>query len=294
MKEQLDLKKLQQADIRLIGIDLDGTMLNDEKKVTERTKKAFFNAMENGILIVPATGRHYCGVPEEVAKIEGIQYVLTTNGAGIYNKQTNACVYEDAMSCEEALELLEQLMKFDILIDAFIGKEAYRDQKDMECVDELDIPQVIKEFIKNSRGGVPSLYNYIKENHLAVQKFTLNFKRDNCGEYIDRKQVIKMAQSFGGLACVSGGVNNFELTKETATKGNALLHLGKLLGIEREQIMAIGDSGNDFEMIKAAGIGVAMANAEKEIFTVADMITKSNQEDGVAYLIEQYLQMKLN
>lgn len=78
-----------------------------------------------------------------------------------------------------------------------------------------------------------------------------------------------------------------ELTNRTATKGNALLKLGELFGIPREQIMAIGDSGNDYAMLKAAGIGVAMENAEKEVLEAADFITKSNEEDGVAYAVKQ-------
>lgn len=284
-----DIEELKKADIRLIAIDLDGTMLNNEKKLTEHTREVLVRAGREGIVILPATGRHYKGIPEAVAGLEGVRYFLTTNGASVYDKEQGSYIYEDSMPCAFALQILEKLMQYDILVDAFIGGDAYRSEADMDYVKYLQIPDVLKEFIRNSRKGVPSLYDYIKEKQIDVHKFTLNFKPDGQGGYLNRDKVLQMAENEKRLSCVCGGLNNLELTNHTATKGNALLRMGELLGIRREQIMAIGDSGNDYAMLKAAGIGVAMENAEQEVLTAADFVTKSNEEDGVAYIIEQYL-----
>lgn len=283
------MEELKWKEIRLVAIDLDGTMLNNDKKLTEHTKEVLVRAGKKGILIVPATGRHHNGIPKEVAELEGVRYFLTTNGAAVYDKKEDRYLYEDAMPCTFALQILESLMQYDILVDAFIGGNAYRSDADMDYVTYLQIPDVVKEFIRNSRKGVPSLYYYIKENHLDVYKYTLNFKPDGQGGYLNRDQVLKMAESEKRLSCVCGGLNNLELTNHTATKGNALMQLGELLGIKKEQIMAIGDSGNDYTMLKAAGIGVAMENAEPLVLEAADFVTKSNEEDGVAYVIERYL-----
>lgn len=287
-----DKLKIKTAETRLIAIDLDGTMLNPEKKVTKYTKEVLAQAGREGIFIVPSTGRHYYGIPEEVVCLEGVRYFLTTNGAAIYDKEQANYLYEDVMPCEFALRILKELMQYDILVDAFIGGYAYRAEKDMGYIKNLAIPDVLKEFMQKSRRGVPSLYKYIKENHLDVHKFTLNFKPDGSGDWMDREKVIALSEREKELTCVCGGFHNLELTHYTATKGNALLKLGELLGIRREQIMAIGDSGNDYAMLKAAGIGVAMENADEEVKEVADFITKSNKEDGVAYIIEQLLQKK--
>lgn len=283
------MEELKWKEIRLVAIDLDGTMLNNDKKLTEHTKEVLVRAGKEGILIVPATGRHHNGIPKEVAELEGVRYFLTTNGAAVYDKKEDRYLYEDAMPCTFALQILESLMQYDILVDAFIGGNAYRSDADMDYVTYLQIPDVVKEFIRNSRKGVPSLYDYIKENHLDVYKYTLNFKPDGQGGYLNRDQVLKMAESEKRLSCVCGGLNNLELTNHTATKGNALMQLGELLGIKKEQIMAIGDSGNDYTMLKAAGIGVAMENAEPLVLEAADFVTKSNEENGVAYVIERYL-----
>ncbi len=284
---KIEEKEIKRAGIRLIAIDLDGTMLNQEKRVTEYTKEVLAQAGQNGILIVPSTGRHYYGIPKEVLELEGVRYFLTTNGAAVYDRQEGRYFYEDVMPCEFALRILKELMQYDILVDAFIGGYAYRTEADMAYIKELQVPEVLKEFIWKSRKGVPSLYRFIEENHLDVHKFTLNFKPNGHGGRVDRENVLLLAEREKEITCVCGGFENLELTNRTATKGNALLKLGELFGIPREQIMAIGDSGNDYAMLKAAGIGVAMENAEKEVLEAADFITKSNEEDGVAYAVKQ-------
>ncbi len=284
-----DISRIKKADIRLVAVDLDGTLLNQEKKISNYTKEILIQAEREGILIVPSTGRHYYGIPKEVIDLEGVRYFLTTNGAAVYDKAENRYLYEDAMPYDFALRIAEKLMQYDILVDAFIKGYAYRTEADMGYIQNLAIPDVLKEFMRNSRIGVPSLSRYIEENHLDVHKFTLNFKPDGQGGWIDRDHVLALAEKEQDLTCVCGGFHNLELTHVTATKGNALLKLGEYLGIDREQIMAIGDSGNDYTMLKAAGIGVAMGNAEPEVKSAADFITRSNQEDGVAYAIEQIL-----
>lgn len=286
----IDCLEKKKTNIRLIAIDLDGTLLNQEKKVSEKTKEVLRQAVQKGIVIVPATGRHYHGIPKEVIELEGIRYFLTTNGAAVYDKKQKDYLYEDAMPCAFALQVLKELMKYDILVDAFINGDAFRKEKDMDYIQKLQISDVMKEFMRKSRKGVPSLYDYILKNQLDVHKFTLNFKPDGHGGRVDREKVLQFAEKEKKLACVCGGFCNLELTNATATKGNALLKLGNMLGINREQIMAIGDSGNDYAMLQAAGIGVAMENADQQVLDIADVITKSNKEDGVAYIIQQCLQ----
>lgn len=285
----IDISKIKKADIRLVAIDLDGTMLNQEKRVSENTKEVLIQAGREGIVIVPSTGRHYDGIPNEVISLEGVRYFLTTNGAAVYDKVQKKYLYEDVMPCDFALRIIKALMQYDILVDAFIGRYAYRTEADMDYIKNLDLPDVLKEFMRKSRRGVPSLYHFIEENRFDVHKFTLNFKPDGQGGWIDRNNVLAFSEKESDLTCVCGGFHNLELTNATATKGNALLKLGELLGIPKEQIMAIGDSGNDYMMVKVAGIGVAMENADIEVKSVANFVTKSNQEDGVAYVVKQLL-----
>lgn len=285
------MELLRNSDIKLIGIDLDGTLFNNQKEITNRTINAIKMAISKGIYIVPATGRHFSGVPKQLKQIEKIEYALTTNGSSIYEINSGKCIYEDAIKNELALELIAKLQEYDILTDAFINGSGYTSEKNIKFIKELNIADVMKEYMINTRIRVLSLYEYVRETKSDVQKFTMNFKPLDDNTYKDREKVINLANTYKELACVSGGMNNVELTNSTATKGSGLLKLGEMLGIKKEQIMAIGDSGNDLDMIKKAHIGVAMANAEDEVLKAADIITKSNEEDGVAFIIEEYLKI---
>ena len=122
-----------------------------------------------------------------------------------------------------------------------------------------------------------------------VEKITVNFKEKD-GILLWEKEIReRLSKEFPDCAVVKGVPTNLEITDEQATKGNAILKLGELLGISREEIMVCGDSQNDMEMIKAAGLGVAMGNAMPEVKKAADYITLSNEEDGVAAAIEKFV-----
>lgn len=115
--------------IRLIAFDMDGTVLNDEKKILKETKEALEQAARAGIEIVPATGRPFCGISDEIYHLEGVQYVLTTNGAGIYERDSKTCLYEDAIPLSAYLPMLAEVEAYDVMADTFKGRCAYDKEK---------------------------------------------------------------------------------------------------------------------------------------------------------------------
>ena len=123
--------------------------------------------------------------------------------------------------------------------------------------------------------------DYLRERGEDVEKLTINFAYDEDGHRIDYDAVWEVLKKYPGVNAVSGGMKNIEVTKKGVSKASGLLYLGKKLGIAPEEMMVFGDSGNDLDMIKMAGIGVAMANAEPEVLKAADFVTKSNNENGV-------------
>jgi hypothetical protein len=119
---------------------------------------------------------------------------------------------------------------------------------------------------------------------LKIEKFLVTFNDSRI-----RKKAFEMAESIGDISICYGTDFNMEISSPTATKGNSLLAFAKKLGVRQEQIMACGDNGNDRTMLEVAGWAVAMANAEPEIKALADYVTLSNDEDGVAYAIEKFV-----
>lgn len=276
-------------DIKMIAVDLDGTLFTSSKEILPETLSALERASAMGIEIVPATGRPFHGVSEKVTGLEFVNYILTCNGAAIYNRRTEKCLYEQPMSWEKGAEILTALKGLNISIDAFINGYSYKERSQINFIDSLALSQVMKDYIKKTRLYVDDLIEFVSSEKHSVQKITLNFAKNPDGTSLDRDETKARLDKISDIAVVSGGDNNLEITESTINKGISLVNFGKRLGIDRSQIMAFGDSGNDLEMLKAAGFGVAMGNSEKAVLDIADYVTLSNNDNGIGDAIEKLI-----
>ena len=275
--------------IKLIAFDLDGTVFDDHKRIRPATRRMLEKAAGRGIEIVPATGRPYKGLCSEVERLRGVRYVLTTNGGGIYERETGACIYQDCMRLEELLSLLSRLDELDVMADAFVQGDSYMTRSKVPLIDRIDGPEEIKDYIRRSRTVVEDQVATLRERGDDVEKLTINFASDGSGRRIDYDKAWRILEDFSGFHPVSGGMKNIEVTAEGVSKASALLWLGEYLGIKPEEMIAFGDSGNDIDMLQAAGIGVAMGNAEEEAKAAADFVTLSNTEDGIVYALKKFV-----
>lgn len=276
-------------DIKMIAVDLDGTLFTSSKEILPETLSALERASAMGIEIIPATGRPFHGVSEKVTGLEFVNYILTCNGAAIYNRRTGECLYEQPMSWEKGAEILTALKGLNISIDAFINGYSYKERSQINFIDSLALSQVMKDYIKKTRLYVDDLIEFVSSEKHSVQKITLNFAKNPDGTSLDRDETKARLDKISDIAVVSGGDNNLEITESTINKGISLVNFGKKLGIDRSQIMAFGDSGNDLEMLKAAGFGVAMGNSEKAVLDIADYVTLSNNDNGIGDAIEKLI-----
>lgn len=276
-------------EIRMIGLDLDGTVLNDKKEISLRNQKAIREAIKKGVIVLPATGRPLIGIPEEILQFEGIRYAVSANGAVIYDLAEKKKLHEDCMDVETVLSILGRLQKTEIMADVFIDGIGYVEREDFVRNIQYAASEPVREYLIKTRVAVDNLPQFVAQKAQQVQKMTVNFRVMKDGSLFGKSEVLEILEPYSQLAVVSGMATNLEITKRTATKGNGLLKLGRMLGIERENIMACGDSGNDREMLKTVGFGVAMANATADVLEVADFVTGTNEEDGVAYAIERFV-----
>lgn len=279
--------------IRLIALDLDGTLFNPDSHISQGNLAAIKRMKEQGVHVVIASGRPFTGLPFEQLQGTGIEYAITTNGSSIYDLESekcihDKCIFEDPLDEETALTLLDYLLTKDIHMDVFIGGVGYSPLQCISAGEKLSVPPSIKKYITKSRIRIADMPGFIRSNHLRVQKITLNFYPDEKGILKHREEVLSCLEANPEITCVSGGFNNLEFTKRGVTKGTALLRLAKLLEIDPEATMAIGDSENDLSMIEAAGIGVAMGNAQEVVKDHADFMTGTNAEDGVAAAIQHF------
>lgn len=275
--------------IHLVALDLDGTLFDESSKISERNLKTIQTVIDAGVHVVISTGRPFAGIPFEQFKDTGIRYAITANGSAIYEIATKKCLAEEAMDEEIILPILDFLLSKDIHMDAFIGGKGYSPLQCVPAGQKLTVPASLKHYILNTRVRVENLPEFIQENHLKVQKMTLNFFPTENGEFKDRASVKQFLEANPAVVCVSGGYNNLEFTRADVNKGTALLTLCDLLHVNPKETMAIGDTGNDLAILTAAGIGVAMGNATDDVKKQADYVTSENTKDGVAHAIEHFI-----
>ncbi len=276
-------------DIKLVALDLDGTLFDNSSRISERNLTAIRSITDKCIHVVISTGRPFEGIPFDQIKGTGINYAITANGSGIYEISTGKCLYENAMDEELVTPILNFLLTRDIHMDAFIGGKGYTPVQCVETAQKLTVPSSIKNYIITTRTRLDNILQFIHENQLKVQKMTLNFYPAADGTLIDRETVRKFLVSNPSITTVCGGYNNLEFTRADANKGVGLRKLAEILGVNPDATMAIGDTENDLAIIEAAGIGVAMGNATDAVKARADYVTTTNTKDGVAAAIEHFI-----
>ena len=276
-------------DIKLVALDLDGTLFDNSSRISKRNLTAIRSITDKGIHVVISTGRPFEGIPFDQIKGTGINYAITANGSGIYEISTGKCLYENAMDEELVTPILNFLLTRDIHMDAFIGGKGYTPIQCVETAQKLTVPSSIKNYIITTRTRLDNILQFIHENQLKVQKMSLNFYPAADGTLIDRETVRKFLVSNPSITTVCGGYNNLEFTRADANKGVGLRKLAEILGVNPDATMAIGDTENDLAIIEAAGIGVAMGNATDAVKARADYVTTTNTKDGVAAAIEHFI-----
>lgn len=277
--------------IKLISLDLDGTLFNNKSIITPRCKQAIKKAAQQGVKVVISTGRPYSGLPFSQIEGLGINYAITANGAGVYEIPDKKEIHMECLDNDISFPIFDFLLTKNVHMDAFIDGKAISPSKCLDTAKKLNVPESLKEYIIDSRIRVNDIEAYIIEHNAPLQKMTVNFQTDENGVLIDREDVRLFLTSNPNITVVCGGYNNLEFTKKGVDKGKGLIYLANYLGIPIDETMAIGDTENDLEILKTAGISVAMGNSIEEIKKLADYVTLTNEEDGVAHAIEHFLEL---
>lgn len=276
-------------NIRLVALDMDGTLLNNEGQISMTDQTAIKEITEQNIQVVISTGRPYAGLPTELLCRLGIRYAITANGAGVYSLPEKQCLRASCMPPELLCPLLEELQKKDIHLDAFIRGERYSLESNYAKIDMLAMPQSLRSYIRETGTLIKNLAEFIRKNHSEVEKMTLNFYPLPDGSFKNRESVISLLKQHPEVTFLSGGYHNLEFTKAGTTKGMGLRFLCEHLGISLSQTMACGDTQNDIDILQTAAIGVAMGNADREVRELADYVTLTNEECGVAAAIRRFI-----
>ena len=273
-------------DVRLIALDLDGTLLNSKKELTPRSYAALESAAAAGIEIVPATGRFHKGMPEVIRALPFVRYVITINGAQVVDIRSGETVYSADIPTDEALAFYEYLDTLPVIYDAYIDGWGYMTGAMQEALEGFGMLPFQLVMMRELRSPVPELKEYIRAGRRKVQKMQL-FTPDSA---LRERLLAALPGKYPQYAISASLPNNIEINSRDADKGRALRELAKHLGLDIAQTMAFGDGLNDLAMLRAAGVGVAMDNAHPDVKAAADRIAPDCDSDGVAIVIEELLQ----
>ena len=271
--------------IKLIALDLDGTLLNENKEITPRTRAALERAAEEGIEIVPATGRFYSAMPAVVRDLPFVHYAITINGAQVYDFREERAIYEARIPLSRALSIMDHLRERSIIYDCYVDNLAFMTKDYMDHAEEHTDEPYMLYMIRTLRTPVPHLETLIRERGSDIQKISA-FTSD---QVLRHDLLDHLPDIFPDIITSSSISTNVEINDKRAHKGLAIGALAQHIGIRPEETMAFGDGLNDIEMLRSAGIGVAMENACDGAKEAADRITLDNEHDGVAAVVEELL-----
>ena len=272
-------------DIRLIAFDLDGTLLTSQKRMTHRSRTALERAARAGVALVPATGRIFRGIPEEVRALP-FRYTICANGGRVFDAAEGRALCCAEIAPEEAGGVLTLLNALPGACGYYWGDRAWMEEKHYAqlegcCANDPQLLRSLRELYTPVREPL----QHIVEARVSLQKVQI-YLRDPAAK---QRIMAELRAAYPQFAISSSLPNNIEINSAQATKGNALGFLMAHLGLTRENCMAFGDGSNDVSMLQVAGIGVAMANGDAEAKAVADRIAPGNDEDGLAQVIEELL-----
>jgi hypothetical protein len=271
--------------IKLIALDLDGTLLDTDKKLSDENAEALARAAGEGIEIVPATGRFYRGMPQLIRDLPYVRYVITVNGAAVYDIFEQQTVCSSEIPWERAVSVMERFDGLDVIYDCYQNGWGWMTQAFYDKAESYAANIHSLDMIKNLRTPVPELKTCLRERAQGVQKIQIFFRDMDL-----RAEMLKtLPAQFPDLIVTSSIVNNIEFNSREATKGIALAKLSARLGVPVEETVAFGDDFNDISMLETAGTGVAMENADEAVKRAADWVTDGCDQSGVARAMRHFL-----
>ena len=274
-------KKFLKKPIKLIVSDVDGTLVDTDKHISDVTVQAMKEAMAEGIAVAVASGRAFGEMGEVLQRLPEIEEYICSNGAVVVEQKhgQSKVIFRQSFSNEEGLWLMDQLLPFDVYIEAYGGKDIFGTADEMEEFAANLSPHLIP-LMKASRTMVPNLRDYIVETGMDLKKIQLFY-----GTEEKKQAILKHFEGDDRFTIIQSSEGNLEFVQPGISKGRAVAALANELGITADEVMTIGDSNNDLTMLAYAGVSFAMANGEATTKATAKYLAPTNDEDGVAQVV---------
>ncbi|MBU3172361.1 sugar-phosphatase [Clostridium estertheticum] len=263
---------------KLIAIDMDGTLLNSEKKISPANFNAIQQAKDIGVKVVLASGRPLIGFKrylEELNLVSEDNYAVAFNGALVQNCEGNEIISKTTLTLEDYKYIYSLSKKLNVNIHALTEDSVISPKDTTFTRHEAEMNHIPNDII--AVDDVPASTTIVKVMFVDKPEVIEDVMGKIPEEVSDKYTVVRSAAFY------------LEFLPKSVNKGAGVAALAEKLNIKQEEVICIGDAGNDIHMIKYAGLGVAMGNAYPEVKRVANFITKTNDQDGVAFIINKFI-----
>lgn len=270
-------------DIRLICLDMDGTLLDDDHAtVPQRNLRALRLAAERGVDIAIASGRAWDLLQEINAQLGVVRYGVLSNGAAVLDAKTGEWLYRKSIPEEPRHKAVALLLEWRIPFEVYCGGENYIQRDRREETVSRALSQSFRRILE-TRSHFPEDLNRALDGKPVEKLHLFHVPEDRRAELLER------LSGFGSFAVTSSFGQNMELTAPGVNKGTAVQALCGRLNLTPEQVMAFGDAGNDLELLAWAKWSFAMGNATAEVKQTARFLTGTNREAGVGMAVEKHV-----
>ena len=290
---------------KLVAIDLDGTMLNQYGIITEKTKKAISKAQEKGVEVMIASGRAITSVKRFSKEINSNKYFISGNGAITYDIKNNKILYENILSKTKALKIIKICEENSIYYNVYTENGIIAKNLSYNTLyyykDNLTKPDEDRTHINI----VENVYDYFEQREEKILKIMICDEHKTVFNSIVRKlkelsEIEVLEVSHMSRKIIKQGTDEIaleyfytEVSAKDVDKWNALEEIIGLMNISKEEVVTIGDNANDLKMITNAGLGVAMGESAPYVKQSADIIAPTNDEDGVAIILNKIFDLNL-
>ena len=269
-------------DYQLIAFDMDGTLLDGKKQITIKTQHAINRALKSGKTVILSTGRGLDELNEYRDILKDIPYFICESGACVYDNFNDEILYSNQMDASIIEEILTITEHQDLMFSYIANGRGY---SEIEKVDHMDHYQmeIYQPLLKNNIRLVSNIREHIKQHIACIEKINIFT--------VTPEERIKLQKSVSHLPVMltNSEPNALEITADGISKASGLKILCKKLNIPLEQTIAVGDSTNDIEIMKVAGLSIGMGNSMQEVKDICKVLVSDNNHNGCVVAIEKYL-----
>lgn len=269
------------SEYKLIALDMDGTFLNSEKEISKKNLEAVNRAFDAGKEVVLCTGRCIAELRECMQQIPDLRYIVATSGAMVYDRKKEQYIYSNGIESSDIYRIMQAVEPYEVMLH-FMTEESIVERR---CVERMDYygMKAYTTLFQETTTQVENLPRFYQEHEMPIEKVNLHFHRTEDRDYV--RNLFEKEQ----WVLSDAEQTSLEISAKGTTKGTGLMKLCEHLGIPMEQVIAVGDADNDLDVLKKAGLAVAMANANENVKRICDVEVSDCDHDGCAEAIEKFL-----